>query len=196
MATPATRREFLGASLAVAAALAAGCPARSEAVEVGQKAPDFSLPSTTGGKISLSQFRGQPVLIEFYGADFAPVWADNLSARKADFAQLKAIGVQVLGISADHGFSQKAFAESLKLPYPLLSDYSLDVTKAYGVVYGQVPAAPPDQYPEVKGRIAKRAFFLIDREGTIRGRWMGEDLAIFPTEILLKAAREMVGPRR
>jgi peroxiredoxin Q/BCP len=54
------------------AVLAAGYPASSEAVEVGQKAPDFSLPSTTGGNISLSQFRGQPVLIEFYGADFAP----------------------------------------------------------------------------------------------------------------------------
>ena len=72
MTTPATRREFLGVSVAVAGALAAGYPARSEALEVGQKAPDFSLPSTTGGNISLSQFRGQPVLIEFYGADFAP----------------------------------------------------------------------------------------------------------------------------
>jgi len=82
------------------------------------------------------------------------------------------------------------------LPFPLLSDYSLDVTKAYGVVYGQVPGAPRDDYPEVKGRIAKRAFFLIDREGTVRGRWMGEDLATFPTEVLLKATREMVGTRR
>ena len=73
MTTPATRRKFLGASIAVASVLAAGRPAKSEAVEVGQKAPDFSLPSTTGGNIRLSQFRGQPVLIEFYGADFAPV---------------------------------------------------------------------------------------------------------------------------
>jgi peroxiredoxin len=108
---------------------------------------------------------------------------------------LQALGIQVLGISADHEFSQKAFAESMKLPYPLLSDYSLDVIKAYRVVYGQVPGAPPDKYPEVKGRMAKRAFFLVDREGIVRGRWMGEDLATFPTEILLKAAREMVGRR-
>ena len=101
----------------------------------------------------------------------------------------------MLGISADHGFSQKAFADSMKLPYPLLSDYSLDVIKAYRVVYGQVPGAPADHYPEVKGRIAKRAFFLVDREGIVRGRWMGEDLATFPTGIILKAAREMVGRR-
>ena len=68
-----TRRAFLGASMALVSALTDGLPERAEAVEVGQKAPDFSLPSTAGGKISLSQFRGQPVLIEFYGADFAPV---------------------------------------------------------------------------------------------------------------------------
>jgi peroxiredoxin len=92
-------------------------------------------------------------------------------------------------------FSQKAFVDSLKLPYPLLSDYSLEVIKAYRVLYGHVPGAPPDLYPEVKGRMAKRAFFLVDREGIVRGRWMGEDLATFPTEILLKAAREMVGRR-
>ena len=51
----------------------------------------------------------------------------------------------------------------------------------------------PDHYPENKGRIAKRAFFLVDREGIVRGRWMGEDLGTFPTEVLLKAARDMVG---
>jgi peroxiredoxin len=68
-----TRRAFLGVSVALVSALSAGVPARAEAVDVGQKAPDFSLPSTAGGKVSLSQFRGQPVLIEFYGADFAPV---------------------------------------------------------------------------------------------------------------------------
>lgn len=68
-----TRRAFLGASMALASALTAGLPARAEAVEVGQKAPDFNLPATSGGNVSLSQFRGQPVLIEFYGADFAPV---------------------------------------------------------------------------------------------------------------------------
>jgi len=63
--------------LILLSALVAGVPpgaGAATAVEVGQQAPDFSLPATTGGKISLSQFRGkQPVLIEFYSADFAPV---------------------------------------------------------------------------------------------------------------------------
>jgi glutaredoxin-dependent peroxiredoxin len=107
------------------------------------------------------------------------------------------MGVQILGISADHGFSQKAFADSHKLPYPLLSDYSLATIRAYNVLYGNIPGIPAsaDHYPEVKGRMAKRAFFLVDRDGVVRGRWMGEDMSVFPNELLLKAAREMVGQR-
>lgn len=101
--------------------------------------------------------------------------------------------MQVLGISTDNPFSQKAFADSLKLPFPLLSDRSMKVTRAYGVVYGQVPGK--NDYPEMKDLIAKRAFFLIDSNGIVRGKWIGEDLAVFPTEGLLKTAREH-GPKR
>jgi peroxiredoxin Q/BCP len=64
------------------------------ALEVGEYAPDFSLPSTTGEKISLSQFRGKrTVLLEFYGSDFAPTCGANLSARKADYAKFQALNV-------------------------------------------------------------------------------------------------------
>jgi len=72
MTTP-TRRAVL-AAVAMAPMILGGIPlAKAEAVEVGQKAPNFELPATTGGKISLAQLRGKPVLIEFYGADFSPV---------------------------------------------------------------------------------------------------------------------------
>jgi peroxiredoxin len=97
--------------------------------------------------------------------------------------------VQVLGISADHIFSQKALAESLKLPYPLLSDFfDLGVIKRYGVLYGTVGKS---DYPQWAGRAAKRSYFLIDREGIVRGKWIGEDLALFPSDEILKAAREL-----
>jgi peroxiredoxin len=56
-----------------AAALVGMGPRPSTALEIGDRAPDFTLPATTGGEIRLSQYRGRPVLIEFYGADFAPV---------------------------------------------------------------------------------------------------------------------------
>ena len=81
------------------------------------------------------------------------------------------------------------FADSLALPYPLLSDRGLQVARAYGVLYGSTGAKVED--PGLEGRIAGRAFFLVDQRGIVRGKWIGEDLAVFPNEVLLKAAQEV-----
>ena len=150
------------------------------AVEVGEKAPDFTLPSTTGKDISLNEFLGKKyVLIEFYGGDFDPTCAKNLSTRKVDFSKFQDLNVQILGISGNAPFSQKAFADSLNLPYPLLSDMEQNAaTKAYGVV---------------DGNKWRRSFFLIDKQGIIRGLWRGEDEGVFSNEPLLKAAQEIAG---
>jgi peroxiredoxin len=149
------------------------------AVDVGEKAPDFTLPSTTGKDISLSQFHGkQSILIEFYGGDFDPTCSKNLSTRKVDFGKFQDLNVQILGISGNNPFSQKTFADSLQLPYPLLSDSSMKTTTAYGV----------------GGTVAwKRTIFLIDKQGIIRGRWRGENEGVFSNEPLLKAAQEITG---
>jgi hypothetical protein len=93
--------------------------------------------------------------------------------------------VQILGISENNPFSHKAFVDSLKLPYPLLSDMSLDVIKRYGVLYGSTPGEGKIEYPELVGRVARRAFFLIDRDGIIRGKWLGQDLSVLPSEEFL-----------
>jgi peroxiredoxin Q/BCP len=159
------------------------------AFEVGEKAPDFTLPSTTGEQISLSQFQGkQHVLLEFYGVDFAPTWVANLSARKADYSKFQALNVQILGISTNHPFSQKTFAESLQLPYPLLSDFpGLRVTRQYGGLSLNATLA--------QLAIAERAFFLIDKEGVVRQRWLikGGEEVVFSSEPLLKAVQEITG---
>jgi peroxiredoxin len=97
--------------------------------------------------------------------------------------------VQILGISANNPFSQKMLANSLQLPYPLLSDVTLSVIKAYGVLYGTTEGK--NEYPHMVGRIAKRSFFLIDPQGIVRGRWIGGDLDVFPSEMLLHMAAEM-----
>jgi peroxiredoxin len=99
--------------------------------------------------------------------------------------------VQILGISENHTFSQKAFADSLKLPFPLLSDRALTVARAYGVLYGHT--AGEIQYPHLVGRKAKRAFFLIDQQGIVREKWLGGDAEAFPNEKLLQAARVLAG---
>jgi peroxiredoxin len=83
-----------------------------------------------------------------------------------------------------------ALVELLQLPYPLLTDFfGLGVIKRYGVLY---PTS--GQYADWAGRAAKRSFFLIDREGIVRGKWIGEDMAVFPSERILKVARQLGRP--
>ena len=77
------------------------------------------------------------------------------------------------------------------MPYPLLSDSLLQATKAYGVLYGST--GTKIDYPGLEGRYAARVFFLVDKEGIVRGKWIGEDSAVFSTEAFLKAAREIAG---
>ncbi len=98
--------------------------------------------------------------------------------------------IQILGISENLTFSQKTFADSLQLPYPLLSDRALSVIKAYGVLYGTTEGK--NEYPHLVGRQAKRSFFLIDQQGIVRGRWIGGDLDVFPSEMILQAVRQMM----
>ena len=86
------RRTFGGVALGAALVFSSivYCPSSAWAVDVGEQAPDFKLPSTMGGDISLSDFRNKKwVLLEFYGADFAPTRMANLLARKADYKSSK-----------------------------------------------------------------------------------------------------------
>jgi peroxiredoxin len=85
--------------------------------------------------------------------------------------------VQILGISANNPFSQQAFAESLELPFPLLSDFpELKVIRSYGGLS-----------QEVSLTIAQRWFFLVDLQGIVRGQWRGTKSEVFPSEAILKA---------
>jgi len=89
-----------------------------------------------------------------------------LSARKADYKRFEALGIQILGISGNVPFSQQAFAESLKLPYPLLSDTpGAKVMKSYGIF-------------NEEWLFANRAFFLIDPQGILRKKWIIENQAL------------------
>lgn len=124
----------------------------------GDTAPDFTLPSTVGDKVSLADYRGKKnVLLMFYPLDFSPVCsvenkqcADMLPTEGAD-------DVQVLGVSVDSLWSHKAFAAQNGVSYPLLADFHPrgEVAKKYGV------------YLEDKG-IAARTAFIIGKDGKIR----------------------------
>lgn len=106
----------------------------------------------------------------------------NLSARKVDYSKFQELNVQILGISSATPFSQRTFADSLKLPYPLLSDYQEGkVIRQYGVLSPKY------------ARDARRAFFLIDQQGIVRQRWLPDDDATMPSEPILKAVRALAG---
>jgi peroxiredoxin len=106
---------------------------------------------------------------------------DNLQSRGADYAKFDALNVQVLGISSDSTFALKTQSDSLKLPYPLLSDRPPRTIERYGV-------RAPDKVR------ALRAYFLIDEQGILRKQWLlglaGDDI-VFSSEPILKAVREM-----
>ena len=137
---------------------------RAEALEVGDRAPDFELPATTGGTIRLSDYFGKSmVLVEFYHTDWGPTCMANLMERRDDFDRFEGLGIQVLGISLDHAYSQAAFAQSLGLTFPLLSDFPHGRTvRAYGIDYYE---------GEAKRLYARPSFFLVDKEGILRGYW-------------------------
>jgi peroxiredoxin len=106
----------------------------------------------------------------------------NLSARQADYGKFQDVNLQILGISAGNPFSQRTLAASLKLSYPLLSDFpELKVMKSYGV------------HSSVRQITARRSFFLVDQQGTVRGKWLPEEAAVFPSEPILEAARGLLG---
>ena len=106
-------------------------------------------------------------------------------ARKADYKRFEALGIQILGISSNLTFSQQTFAESLKLPYPLLSDWpEAKVMRSYGVF-------------NEKLMLADRAFFLIDPQGVLRKKWIVENGAttVVYSDTLMRDIHEVMGKR-
>lgn len=101
----------------------------------------------------------------------------------ADQDKFDKLNVKIVGIGASNPFSQKTFAASLELSYPLLSDYpDLKVIEAYGVEKRIGDAQRP---------VAKGSFFLIDKEGIIRGKWLPPADELFPNDALLDAAQAL-----
>lgn len=120
-------------------------------------APDFTLINSSGDEVSLSDFRGQPVILAFYPADWSPVCGDQMSLYNEVLPMFEEHNAQLLGLSVDGKWSHRAFAESRNLKFPLLSDFEPkgEVARLYGV------------YDDKKGT-SQRALFVIDSGGVIR----------------------------
>jgi len=123
----------------------------------GALAPDFTLKSTPDQSVSLSEFRGGPVILAFYPADWSPVCGDQMSLYNQVLPEFRRHGAELLGISVDGVWCHSAFGAERKLHFPLLADFEPKgaVARAYGV------------YRAGEGT-CDRALFVIDAEGVIR----------------------------
>jgi peroxiredoxin len=128
------------------------------ALKAGDMAPDFTLPSTVGDKVTLSDYRGKKsVILLFYPLDFSPVCSVE-TKQCAEMLPTRGAGdVEVLGISVDSLWTHKAFAAAQGISYPLLADFHPKgaVSEKYGV------------YLAEKG-ISARTAFIIGKDGKIR----------------------------
>ena len=135
-------------------------------VDVGSKAPDFTLTDQDRRPVTLSAERDRPVVLAFFPAAFSSVCAKELCTFRDHLAELNRGKAKVYGISVDTFFALKAFQADQKLSFPLLSDFNKQVIRDYGVFNEDMIG--------LKG-IAKRAVFVVDKDGIVRHREVLDD---------------------
>lgn len=128
----------------------------STALPAGTSAPDFALRSTPDQTVRLSEFRGRPVVLAFYPADWSPVCGDQMALYNEMLSEFQNLGAELLGISVDGAWCHTAFSRDRKLHFPLLADFEPKgaVARLYGV------------YREADGT-TERALFVVNAAGAI-----------------------------
>ena len=157
-------------------------------LEIGQRAPDFTLPDDRGGTFKLSAHRGKPVVVEFYcedGTEGCEIENREFSALSSEFDKL---GVAVVGISPQDVDSHKKFATRNKFAHPLLADTDLKANKAYDVwqqkkLWGR----------EYMGTV--RVTYLVDAAGKIAGVFHARRIKGHAQAVLDAAKAHMASPR-
>jgi peroxiredoxin len=150
------------------------------AIDVGSKAPDFTLMDQDRKPVTLSTaLRNGPVVLAFFPAAFSSVCQTEMCTFRDSMATLGAARAQVFGISTDTFFTLKAWADQQRFGFPLLSDYNKDVIRRYGVVN-----------PDMIGLkdIAKRSVFVIDTQGIVRHKEVLEDARNEPDYAKVRSA--------
>src|SRR5579864_3565540 len=154
------------------------------ALPPGTLAPDFTLQSTPDHAVSLRDFRGHPVILAFYPADWSPVCGDQMALYNEILPEFGRFQAQLLGLSVDGVWSHAAFARARNLHFPLLADFEPKgaVAQKYGV------------YQEQDG-ICERALFVIDSKGLIAWSYVSP-LGVNPGADGILAALEELTPEQ
>jgi len=133
--------------------------------EIGQKLPDFQLHDQDRKQRSLKEFLGKKTILAFFpGAFTGPCTKEMCTFRNS----MQTLPGQVVAISVNDPFSNKSFAETHQLQFPILSDYTRETIKKYNIVI--------NDFAGLKGyTAAKRSVFILDENGVVRYKWVSED---------------------
>ncbi|MDE2887924.1 MAG: peroxiredoxin [Gemmatimonadota bacterium] len=156
-------------------------------VNVGDQAPDFTLKSKRGDleDVALSGFRGEKnVVLLFFPLAYTSVCTDEMCSVSGGLSEYDDLNAQVLGVSVDSPFAQEAWADENNISFPLLSDFNKEASAAYGA-----------QYQDLLGfrGVAKRAAFVVDREGIVRYAEVSEDATVLPDFDAVKRCLSSIG---
>lgn len=155
----------------------------AEVPEIGSLAPNFTLPDQSGVTHTLAQYRGKWLVLYFYPKDDTPGCTEQACKFRDDFAVLKILGAEVLGVSVDDSISHAEFARKHNLPFPLLADKDGVVANSYGSLRDLMVI-----------KLAKRNTFLINPQGRIEKVYLGADSARNSAEIVT-ALRQLTGKK-
>jgi mycoredoxin-dependent peroxiredoxin len=132
--------------------------------KVGDKAPDFSLKSTSGDMVNLGQFKGEKnVLLAFFPLAFTGVCTAENCAFTEDYSKFEGKDTVVLPVSVDSTPTHNEFRSKHKMSHHLLSDFKRDASRAYGVL-------------DEEKFFSKRAYFLVDKQGVLRWKHVEAEL--------------------
>ena len=142
-------------------------------IEVGDKAPIFTLVNQDREPVTLNDYRGENVVLAFYPGAFTGGCTQEMCTIRDEIAKLENLSARIFGVSVNDPFSNKAFQEENVLNFPLLCDYSREVVKMYDVYH--------EDFAGLAGyTVAKRSVFIVDSEGVIRYKWVTENPGVMP----------------
>ena len=148
-------------------------------VKVGDKAPDFTLPSQLGDDVKLSEYLGKKnIVLYFYPKDESPGCTREACTFRDSYEALTSLGAEVIGISAQSVESHKSFATHHGLPFILLSDAKNKVRQLYGV-------------PSTMGIVPGRVTYIIDKKGVVRHIFSSQTQAEKHVEEAVKTLKEL-----
>ncbi len=155
-------------------------------VEVGQQVPDVMLVNADRKAVKLSEFRGRPTVLAFFPGAFTGVCTKEMCTFRDEMSAFSAINAQVIGISVDSPYAQKAFAEKNNLNFQFLSDYNREAVRAFDV---QDPNFAAGMLPGV----AMRSVFVLDKHGVVRFKWVAPAQTTEPEYKAVEAAVKALG---